>query len=232
MKHKTFRWIPAVLLAAMLLAGCGAETAPPASAARPPLSPPLLPPRKTARRKKRPGADGRRTEQTVAEPPALPENWEQQVLTEWMAVTAVTQGETLCPRRPQRKLYPAAGKGRDHRHGDRLLHPGNIRQPADSVCCRDPYRRAECRRCDRLGRGKKSGLEPDMPQRGRQKPLDDLHDGGRFFADAVHRPEKDGTVWYVFRRTTAWDDIGFAAIPRKLWGTYAPETRPQRASAG
>lgn len=32
--------------------------------------------------------------------------------------------------------------------------------------------------------------------------------------------KKDGTVWYVFRRTTAWDDIGFAAIPRKLWGTY------------
>jgi predicted small lipoprotein YifL len=34
MKHKAFRWIPAVLLAA-LLAGCGAETAPPASAAAP-----------------------------------------------------------------------------------------------------------------------------------------------------------------------------------------------------
>ena len=28
MKHKAFRWIPAVLLAAVL-AGCGAETAPP-----------------------------------------------------------------------------------------------------------------------------------------------------------------------------------------------------------
>ena len=35
MKHKAFRWIPAVLLAA-LLAGCGAETAPPASAAAKP----------------------------------------------------------------------------------------------------------------------------------------------------------------------------------------------------
>ena len=32
--------------------------------------------------------------------------------------------------------------------------------------------------------------------------------------------KKDGTVWYVFRRTTAWDDIGYTAIPRKLWGTY------------
>lgn len=35
MKHKAFRWIPAVLLAA-LLAGCGAENAPPASAAAKP----------------------------------------------------------------------------------------------------------------------------------------------------------------------------------------------------
>lgn len=34
MKHKAFRWIPAVLLAA-LLAGCGAETATPASTAAP-----------------------------------------------------------------------------------------------------------------------------------------------------------------------------------------------------
>ena len=120
----------------------------------------------------------------------LPQDWEQQVLAEWMAVAAVTQGESYAPRRPQRKLYPAAGKGRDHRHGDRLLHPGNIRQPADPVRCRDPHRRAECRRCDRLGRGKKSGLEPDKSQRGRQKQLDHLHDGGRFAADAVHRPQK------------------------------------------
>lgn len=35
MKHKAFRWIPAILLAA-LLAGCGAKTAPPASAAAKP----------------------------------------------------------------------------------------------------------------------------------------------------------------------------------------------------
>lgn len=33
MKHNAFRWIPAALLAAALLAGCGAETAPPASTA-------------------------------------------------------------------------------------------------------------------------------------------------------------------------------------------------------
>lgn len=32
--------------------------------------------------------------------------------------------------------------------------------------------------------------------------------------------KKGSTVWYVFRRTGAWDDIGFSAIPRRLWGTY------------
>ncbi len=37
---------------------------------------------------------------------------------------------------------------------------------------------------------KKSGLEPEMSQRGRQKLLDHLHDGGRLAADAVHRLQK------------------------------------------
>lgn len=120
----------------------------------------------------------------------LPQDWEQQVLAEWMAVTAVTQGESYTPADRNESFTLRLEKDRDHRHGDRLLHPGNIRQPADPVRCRDPHRRAECRRCDRLGRGKKSGLEPDMPQRGRQKPLDYLHDGGRLAADAFHRLEK------------------------------------------
>ena len=33
-------------------------------------------------------------------------------------------------------------------------------------------------------------------------------------------PKKGSEVWYVFQRTEAWDDIGYTAIPRKLWGTY------------
>ena len=31
--------------------------------------------------------------------------------------------------------------------------------------------------------------------------------------------KKGSEVWYVFQRTEAWDDIGFTAIPRRLWGT-------------
>ena len=96
MKHNAFRWIPAVLLAA-LLAGCGAETATPASDAAPASVSAAASTPEDRPAQKKPGADGRRTEQTVAEPPALPEDWEQQVLAEWMAVTAVTQGESYAP---------------------------------------------------------------------------------------------------------------------------------------
>ena len=32
--------------------------------------------------------------------------------------------------------------------------------------------------------------------------------------------KKGSEVWYVFQRTEAWDDIGYTAIPRRLWGTY------------
>ncbi|MFR9066701.1 MAG: hypothetical protein ACLVJH_06980 [Faecalibacterium prausnitzii] len=61
-----------------------------------------------------------------------------------------------------------------------------------------------------------------MPQRGQQKPLHHLHDGGRRFADALYRPGngQHQSVVPLFRRTTAWDDIGYTAIPRRLWGTY------------
>ena len=32
--------------------------------------------------------------------------------------------------------------------------------------------------------------------------------------------KKGSEVWYVFQRTEAWDDIGYTAIPCRLWGTY------------
>ncbi len=45
--------------------------------------------------------------------------------------------------------------------------------------------------------------------------------------------KKGSEVWYVFQRTEAWDDIGYTAIPPAGCGALtAPETRPQRASAG
>ncbi len=133
---------------------------------------------------------------------------------------AQEQYTELCPRRPQRKLYPAAGKGRDHRHGDRLLHPGNIRQPAEPVRCRDPHRRAERRRGDRLGRGKSQGwnltcLSEDGRSRWTISRMED-----RSLRMQSTGLKKGSEVWYVFQRTEAWDDIGYTAIPRRLWGTY------------
>ena len=98
MKHIPLRCIPAALLAAALLAGCGAQQpATPVSAAAPASVSAAASTPEDRPAQKKPGADGRRTEQTVAEPPALPEDWEQQVLAEWMAVTAVTQGESYAP---------------------------------------------------------------------------------------------------------------------------------------
>ena len=78
----------------------------------------------------------------------LPQDWEWQVLAEWMAVTAVTQGESYAPA--------------DRNESFTL----------------------------RLEKAEITG------------------------------PKKGSEVWYVFQRTEAWDDIGFTAIPRRLWGTY------------
>ena len=97
MKHIALCGALAALLAAALLAGCGAKTAPPASTAAPASVSTAASAPEDRPAQKKPGADGQRTEQPAAEPPALPENWEQQVLTEWMAVTAVTQGESYAP---------------------------------------------------------------------------------------------------------------------------------------
>ena len=202
MKHKAFRWIPAVLLAA-LLAGCGAKTA---ASARPASSRELksTPPDSMH-------ATAAITEQYTLEKVVQAENGGKVRLNIHLprlesdsADAARINAEIAryyeydvqeyadCPEAADPESWDICIEMNWNAswYGDRLLHPGNIRQPADPVRCRDPHRRAECRRCDRLGRGKKSGLEPDMPQRGRQKPLDHLHDGGRLTADAVHRPQK------------------------------------------
>ena len=151
----------------------------------------------------------------------LPPDWEWQVLAEWMAVTAVTQGESYAPA--------------DRNESCTLrLEKAEITGTVTVSFIRETYVSPQIQSAaeTRTGElnagtvtgwdgGKKSGLEPDKPQRGRQKPLDHLHDGGRLAADALHRPEKravrSGTF---FNAPSAWDDIGYTAIPRRLWGTY------------
>ena len=219
MKHKAFRWIAAVLLAA-LLAGCGAETAPPASAAAPASVSAAASTPEDRPTQKKPGADGRRTEQAAAEPPALPEDWEQQVLAEWMAVTAVTQGESYAPA--------------DRNESCTLrLEKAEITGTVTVSFIRETYvspqiQSAAETRTGELNAGAVTGWDGEKSQDWNLKCLNEdsrsrwiismMEDGSLLMQSTG--PKKGSEVWYVFQHTEAWDDIGYTAIPRRLWGTY------------
>ena len=220
MKHIPLRCIPAALLAAALLAGCGAETATPASAAAPASISAAASTPEDRPAQKKPGADGRRTEQTVAEPPALSEDWEQQVLAEWMAVTAVTQGESYVPA--------------DRNESFTLrLEKAEITGSVTTTFTRKEYvspqiRSAAETRTGELNAGAVTGWDGEKSQGWNLKCLNEdsrsrwtismMEDGSLRMQSTG--PKKGSEVWYVFQRTEAWDDIGYTAIPRKLWGTY------------
>ena len=220
MKHIPLRCIPAALLAAALLAGCGAETATPASAAAPASISAAASTPEDRPAQKKPGADGRRTEQTVAEPPALSEDWEQQVLAEWMAVTAVTQGESYAPA--------------DRNESFTLrLEKAEITGTVTVSFIRETYvspqiQSAAETRTGELNAGAVTGWDGEKSQGwnltclsedGRSRWTISMMEDGSLLMQSTG-PKKGSEVWYVFQRTEAWDDIGFTAIPRKLWGTY------------
>lgn len=220
MKHIPLRCISAALLAAALLAGCGAETATPASTAAPAsVSAAASTPEDRPAQKKL-GADGRRTEQTVAEPPALPEDWEQQVLAEWMAVTAVTQSESYAPA--------------DRNESCTLrLEKAEITGTVTVSFIRETYvspqiQSAAETRTGELNAGAVTGWDGKKSQGwnltclsedGRSRWTISMMEDGSLRMQSTG-PKKGSEVWYVFQRTEAWDDIGFTAIPRRLWGTY------------
>ena len=227
MKHNAFRWIPAVLLAA-LLAGCGAETAPPASAAAKPaggkqpaaLTATPAEPDSMMEPETENAETPRITEQIAAEPPALPEDWEQQVLTEWMAVTAVTQGESYAPA--------------DRNESCTLrLEKAEITGTVTVSFIRETYvspqiQSAAETRTGELNAGTVTGWDGEKSQGwnltclsedGRSRWIISMMEDGALLMRSTG-PKKGSTVWYLFRRTSAWDDIGFSAIPRRLWGTY------------
>ncbi len=220
MKHIPLRCISAALLAAALLAGCGAETATPASDAAPASVSAAASTPEDRPAQKKPGADGRRTEQTVAEPPALPEDWEQQVLAEWMAVTAVTQGESYAPA--------------DRNESCTLrLEKAEITGTVSVSFVRKTYvspqiQSAAETRTGELNAGAVTGWDGEKSQGWNLKCLNEdsrscwtismMEDGSLLMQSTG--PKKGSEVWYVFQRTEAWDDIGYTAIPRRLWGTY------------
>ena len=225
MKHIALCGALAALLAAALLAGCGTQPATPVSAAAKSAASSAAP-AGMAEPKDSPAAenaeDPRITEQVAAEPPALPEDWEQQVLAQWMAVTAVTQGESYAPADRNESVTLRLEQDAAHRVTATLTHEKyiglqNLQIQSDTEARAGTWSTEAVARWD----GEKSQdwnltcLSEDGRSRWTISMMED-----RSLLMCSTDPQKGSEVWYVFQRTEAWDDIGFTAIPRRLWGTY------------
>ena len=227
MKHIALCGALAVFLAA-LLAGCGAQPAPPASTAAPASVSAAASAPEDSPAQKKPGADGRRTEQPAAEPPVLPEDWEQQVLAEWMAVNAVTQEGSYAPA-DRNESYTLR------------LEKAEITGTVTVSFIRETYGSPQSQsvaetRTGELNAGAVTGWDGENSQGWNLKCLSE--DGRSRWTISMMEdrslrmqstgPQKGSEVWYVFQRTEAWDDIGYTAIPRRLWGTFraGSETAP------
>lgn len=150
----------------------------------------------------------------------LPPDWEQQVLAEWMAVTAVTQGESYAPA-DRNESYILQ------------LEKAEITGSVTTTFTRKEYvspqiQSAAETRTGELNAGAVTGWDGEKSQGWN---LTCLSEDGRSrwtisrMEDRSLRmqftgPQKGSEVWYVFQRTEAWDDIGYTAIPRRLWGTF------------
>lgn len=150
----------------------------------------------------------------------LPPNWEQQVLAEWMAVTMVTEEGSFAPA--------------DRNESFTLrLEKAEITGTVTVSFIRETYvspqiQSAAETRTGELNAGAVTGWDGEKSQGWN---LTCLSEDGRsrwtisMMEDRSLRMQSTGlkkgsTVWYVFRRIEAWDDIGFTAIPRRLWGTF------------
>ena len=150
----------------------------------------------------------------------LPQDWEQQVLAEGMAVTAVTQGESYAP--PDRNESFTL-----------RLEKAEITGTVTVSFIRETYvspqiQSAAETRTGELNVGAVTGWDGEKSQDwnltclsedGRSRWIISMMEDGSLLMQSTG-PKKGSTVWYVFRRTGAWDDIGFTAIPRRLWGTF------------
>lgn len=150
----------------------------------------------------------------------LPPDWEWQVLAEWMAVTAVTQGESYAPA--------------DRNESFTLrLEKAEITGTVTVSFIRETYvspqiQSAAETRTGELNAGAVTGWDGEKSQGWNLKCLSEdgrscwtismMEDGSLRMQSTG--PQKGSEVWYVFQRTEAWDDIGYTAIPRRLWGTY------------
>ena len=150
----------------------------------------------------------------------LPQDWEWQVLAEWMATTAVTQGESYAPA--------------DRNENFTLrLEQTEITGTVTVSFIRETYGSPQIQSAaeTRTGELNAGAITRWDGEKSQDWNLTSLSEDGRsrwtisMMEDRSLRmrstgPQKGSEVWYVFQRTEAWDDIGYTAIPRKLWGTY------------
>lgn len=150
----------------------------------------------------------------------LPENWEQQVLTEWMAVTMVTEEGSFAPADRNESYILQLEKAEITGSVTTTFTRKEYVSP--QICSAAETRTGE------LNAGAVTGWDGEKSQGwnltshsedGRSRWIISMMEDGSLLMQSTG-PKKGSTVWYLFRRTTAWDDIGFTAIPRKLWGTY------------
>ena len=142
------------------------------------------------------------------------------MLAEWMAVTAVTQGESYAPA--------------DRNESCTLrLEKAEITGTVTVSFIRETYvspqiQSAAETRTGELNAGTVTGWDGEKSQGwnltclsedGRSRWIISMMEDGSLRMQSTDL-KKGSEVWYVFQRTEAWDDIGFTAIPRRLWGTY------------
>ena len=221
MKHLALCGALAALLAAALLAGCGAQPA--ASGSTEPTKPQSspLPQAMTCRPVQEAGADTEpENAPTELETVSLPPDWEQQVLAEWMAVTMVTQEGSYAPA-DRNESYTLR------------LEKAEITGTVTISFIRETYGSPQSQsaaetRTGELNAGAVTRWDGEKSQDwnltslsedGRSRWTISMMEDGSLLMRSTD-PQKGSEVWYVFQRTEAWDDIGFTAIPRRLWGTY------------
>ena len=150
----------------------------------------------------------------------LPPDWEQQVLTEWMAVTVVSEGQSYAPANRNEsctlRLEKAEITG--------MVNAAFIQEKYHSPLIQS----AAVARTGELNAGAVTGWDGEKSQGwnltclsedGRSRWTISMMEDGALLMRSTG-PKKSSTVWYLFRRTSEWDDIGFTAIPRRLWGTF------------
>ena len=150
----------------------------------------------------------------------LPPDWEQQVLAEWMAVTMVTEEGSFAPA-DRNESYILQ------------LEKAEITGSVTTTFTRKEYvspqiRSAAETRTGELNAGAVTRWDGEKSQGwnltshsedGRSRWIISMMEDGSLLMQSTGL-KKGSTVWYVFRRMGAWDDIGYTAIPRRLWGTY------------